>query len=610
MRSSALLSVLLLVAACARPEAAGPTYARDVAPILHRACASCHRPGQPAPFALLTYDDAARRCDLIAEMTANRVMPPWLMTHGNFAGDRRLSPQEIEVLSRWAAAGAPRGDAAAEPPPPQFPDGWQWRQPDLVVSAPVIRVPADGPNLFRNLVIPLPLTGLRFVEAVEIRPGSAAVHHAVLAVDSTATARRLDAMDAEPGFGGMAVGVAQPPDGHFLGWTPGKQLRRNPPGMAFRLRPGQDLLLQLHLVPTGKEETVAATVGFHFTDEPTTIEPFPLTLWNDRIDLAAGTKDFVLRDQVTVPVAIHLHRVYPHAHYLCRRMRAFVRPPAGEETTLFAIDAWDFNWQDDYEFAAPVAVAKGSVIGFEYWYDNSDGNPSNPHRPPQRVRFGQESSDEMGTLSLMVTLDQPTERPLLAEALLLHDLGRAGQDAGLWRQLAGVQREAGKPAQALAAAKRALQLAPEHADSHAELGLCHEQDRQLAAAEAAYREALRRDPEHGMANLQLGALLARAGQPAVAVRHFEVALRTLPNLPLLHCNLGTARFALEDGAGAERAYRQALLLEPQYAQARFLLGRLLLWQGRRREAREELLAAQQLRPGDAAIRAALAEVER
>ena len=84
-------------------------------------------------------------------------------------------------------------------------------------------VPADGPDVFRNFVLPMPLTERRYVRALEFRPGNARVlHHARILLDDTGEVRRLDGKEAAPGFGGMDVPGARFPDGHFLGWAPGK----------------------------------------------------------------------------------------------------------------------------------------------------------------------------------------------------------------------------------------------------------------------------------------------------------------------------------------------------------------------------------------------------
>lgn len=613
MSSLPTLSTTLLWAACLAAQSAGervPTYATDVAAIVHRACAGCHRPGQPAPFALLDYTSVHKRRDQIAEVTRQGLMPPWLPSHGDFAFDRRLSAAELATLQQWVAAGAPRGDPAVEPPAPEFVGGWQLGTPDLVVPAPLLAVPAAGADLVRNLVLPIPIDRLRYVEAIEIRPGNAAVHHAILGVDGTRESRRRDALDAEPGFPGMTLGGAVPPDGHFLGWTPGKSVQRQPAGQAFRLRPGDDFVLQLHLVPTGKPERVQAEIGLWFTEQPTTTTFVPIVLFSERIDIAPGERDFVLRDHVDLPVPVVVHAVYPHAHHLCRRMRATATLPDGSERLLFAIDAWDFDWQDDYRFRTPVELPAGSRIAIDYRYDNSEHNPNNPARPPQRVGFGQRSSDEMGTLTLSVALRDPADAAPLAEALVARELEKVPQAWNVWLRRARLERERGDLPAARRSLARVRELAPGSAETLVELGLCAELDRQPALARRCYEAALQLDPELGLAHLQLGALAGRAGDGAAALEHFEQSLRWLPNSPIVHHNLGTARFQLDQLAAARTHYERALQLAPDYFAPQFQLGRLLARSGQIDAARAALQRALSLRPGDAAVLAELAALAR
>ncbi|MEO6595716.1 MAG: tetratricopeptide repeat protein, partial [Planctomycetota bacterium] len=563
------------------------------------------------PFSLLSYDDVWKKRKQIVEVTGKRFMPPWLPTHGDFEDDRRLSFAAIETLRLWVEAGAPRGDATTEPPVPQFAKGWQLREPDLIVRArEAVTVPADGPNLFRNLVIPVDVDRMRYVEAVEIRPGSRAVHHAVLGTDLTRESRRLDALDAEPGFPGMTLGGAGPPDGHFVGWTPGKRVRRNAPGMAWRLWPGCDFVLQVHLTPLGKQETVQPEIGLYFTDAPTTIEPVPIVLFWDRIDIAAGETDYVLRDHLDVPVPITLHAIYPHAHFICRRMRGTATLPDKSERVLFQIDAWDFDWQDDYRFRDPIELPAGSRLSMEYVYDNSDGNPNNPQRPPRRVQFGQESSDEMGTLTFTVTVADRQQRSLLERAAVRRDLEKNPDAWVVWLRLARLEREAGNLPVALDAAQRAWRIDPSFPQPWLELGMCHELAGRLDEAERHYRQSLARDPGQGMAHVQLGGMLARSGRTEAAIGEMEQALATLPNLPTLHNNLATAYFVLDRLVEAETHYRRALELEPGYFNAQFNLGRALAREGRIDEARAALQRADSLRPGDAAVAKALGELER
>src|SRR5579863_3511026 len=99
------------IAGALSATAAPPTFNRDIAPILYKNCATCHRPGEVAPFSLLTYQDAAKRAKQIAAVTHSRFMPPWKAEpgYGSFQNERRLTDDQIAILADWAANGAPIG---------------------------------------------------------------------------------------------------------------------------------------------------------------------------------------------------------------------------------------------------------------------------------------------------------------------------------------------------------------------------------------------------------------------------------------------------------------------------------------------------------------------
>lgn len=590
---------------------AAPTWVDGVAAVVHRSCAECHRPGESGPFPLLTYDDAFRKRAQIARMVERRLMPPWLPTHGDFLDDRRLSPTDVDLVLAWVRAGAPRGDAAAEPAPPRFARGWQLGEPDLVLTAPEpVSVPADGPDRFRNLVIPTGLAELRHVAAVEIRPDSPAVHHAILRLDGTRNARRRDAADAEPGFGGMAMGLARAPDGHFVGWTPGKRVRRNPDGMAWRLWPGNDVVLQLHLTPTGRPESVRPRIGFYFTDQPTRVQPQAVVLYSEDIDIPPGARDHAVADHLVLPVAARLHGIYPHAHYLCRRMMAWATLPDGSRRELLRIDAWDFDWQDDYRYRQPVALPAGTRVEFDYRFDNSADNPANPHSPPRRVRHGLESTDEMATLTLMLVLEDASGAVALELAGAQRAVEKNAADHGSWCRLSAALRDAGQGAGAVAAARQAVARAPGQAAAHLELGASLEQQGDPGAAEPCYLEAIRLDPGQSVARMRLGGILARGGRSAAAIAQFEQALLVHPDLAALRNNLATALFAEGRLAEAEVHYQRTVQLDPDHFAAWFNLGRVLAGLDRAAEARAALARAAVLRPGEPAVQRALDELDR
>ncbi len=589
---------LLTLALWSALPAQAPTWAGEVASIVHRSCTPCHRPGQPAPFSLRTFEDVFKKRAFVLEVVNDGYMPPWQPVHGDFVGDRRLAAADVATIAAWVAAGAPRGDAAREPAPPQFASGWQLGAPDLVLEmSDALTVPASGADIVRNFVVPVALDRMRFVAAVEILPGNRAVHHAVLGVDRTRRSRQADARDPAPGFAGMTLGAAAPPDGHFLGWTPGKTVRRSPKGMSWRLFPGDDFVLQLHAVPVGKPERVRPKIGVWFTDEGMR-QPYELVmLFSEEIDLAPGARDVVVRDHLVLPVPVALHAIYPHAHYVCRRMSATATLPDGSKQRLFAIDAWDFDWQDDYLYREPVSLPAGTRVEMEYVYDNSEDNDNNPIRPPQRVRFGQESTDEMATLTLSLTVQSPQARDALALASVDRDLEKLPNAWNLLMRKSRLERARRNWGVAQRCIDRACEISPGAPDVWFERGVLAGMRQQPQQAERDFRRALQVDPGHAMSHMQLGTICALRRDDQGALRHFGAAVQALPNAPEAHQNFATANYASDRFDVAERHYRIALRLNPSYFNAQLNLGRVLLAQGRKAAARVELQRAAALRPG-------------
>jgi mono/diheme cytochrome c family protein/peroxiredoxin len=394
---------------CAIPKPPAPsgkvTFTRDVAPILFRHCASCHRPGHSGPFPLLTFRDAASRAETIAQVTAARIMPPWLPAEGppHFQDERRLNPKEIATLRDWAAQGAPQGDPAHLPQLPAFRDGWLLGAPDLIVHMPrPFEIPAAGPDQYRCFVLPLKVPEDRWVRAVEFHPGNRAiVHHSLIFADASSAARRRDAED--PGDGYRCFGVPGfLPSASYGGWTPGMDPRPYPDGVAFRLHRNADIVLQVHYHSTGKPETDQSSLGLYFTNEEPTRRVMDVALGSRAIDIPAGESSYIVRDHFTLPVGVLAVGIIPHAHYLCRRMRAVASLPDGRSLTLIDIPDWDFNWQQNYRYRRPFTLPAGTLLEMEFTYDNSAANPRNPSTPPVRVLYGPDSTDEMAGLHLQV----------------------------------------------------------------------------------------------------------------------------------------------------------------------------------------------------------------
>jgi Flp pilus assembly protein TadD len=590
------------------PIAAPVTFARHVAPILHQHCAPCHRPGGPAPFGLLSYQDARQRARTIVEMTRSRRMPPWLPEpgHGEFAGARRLTDGEIQTLARWLEEGASEGAAADLPPAPKFPDGWRLGTPDVIVKLPqAYTLAAGGPEVWRNFVIPIPVSTTRYVRTVELNPGRASfVHHALMGVDSTRSSRRRDARDGEPGFDGMDMGDAQAPDGHLLGWTPGMTPFPGVDGKAWRLEPGTDLILQLHMVPSGKVEAANPTVGLYFSDAPPVGAPMHLLRLDadSAIDIPAGEQRFTVFDAFRLPVDVDVLAAYPHAHFLATTMEGDAVLPDGSVVRLIRIDDWDFKWQDVYRYAKPVSLPKGTTIRMRYAYDNSSGNPRNPHRPPKRVVAGMRSSDEMAHLQLQVQTRTVSDLASLKEAASRHALAKNPRDPWPYYELGNALRERGDAAGAIDHYRAALERDPNHAAAHNNLGTV------LAAVDRdddairEYREALRVEPDFADAHYNFANSLRSAGRLDEAITHYRDALKSEPHFASARNNLGQVLGSQGKLDAAIVEFREAVRIDPGSAEAHNNLGAGLGLLGRFDEAIAHLREALRLEPEHAGAR--------
>lgn len=434
---TALFAACLLLAAVSMPPVAGqaqsgtepPTFSGAIAEILYENCVECHRTGGAAPFPLVSYEEVVKRGALIADVTESRYMPPWHAAHGygEFVGERSLTDRQIALIGEWVARGMPQGDPAGMPGLPAFTDGWQLGEPDLVLEMSAgFDVPAAGPDVYRNFVLPTGLAEDRWVRAVELRPRArTAVHHALFAYASGGSLSERDGADGQPGFAGnMAVGVLPGPGGSggLGGWAVGGRAMVFPEGMEARLPAGSDFLLQVHFHPTGKAETETSTVGLYFSDTPPTkaaasIELPALFGFGAGIDIPAGEANYTVRDAFTLPADVRVHSAYAHAHYLGREMKVDAVLPDGSRRVLLWIDDWDFNWQEFYAYADPVTLPRGTRLEATLTYDNSSGNPGNPHNPPQRVQWGLESVDEMGTVGLLLEILDRADEAALRQAL-------------------------------------------------------------------------------------------------------------------------------------------------------------------------------------------------
>jgi tetratricopeptide (TPR) repeat protein/mono/diheme cytochrome c family protein len=556
------------------------TFNRDIAPILYRSCARCHRPGEAGPFSLLTYADAKSHARQIDAVTKRRFMPPWLPEPGElkFADELRLSDSEIAQIQAWVEQGSLEGNPSDLPPVPKFAEGWQLGKPDIILkAAQPYALPASGSDNYWNFVFRAPVDRTRWLKAMEIRPGDKRlVHHANVLVDRQQNGRRQEREPGE-GFGGMELTIeseAFDPDSHFLFWKPGSIPYVEPDSMALRLDKDTDLILNAHLQPSGKAETIQPTLGLYFTDKPATQYPILVQLENDRmLDIPAGDRHFVVTDEFTLPTDVDVLAIYPHAHYLGKDLQAIAKFPDGRSQTLIHIPDWNLNWQAVYRYAQPVRLPKGTTISMNFSYDNSDDNVRNPNDPPQRVLAGNRAVDEMAHLWLQVLPENAAQekedpRILIVEAMARHNLQKNPEDFEAHYNLAALLMGRGETQEALAHFAQANRIRPNEPTVNNAFG---------AALLAAGRSeesiphltaALNARPDYFDARYNLGNALASLGDFRGALAQFQAAVRINPEDANAEANLGSAFAETGDLKQAKLHYERALRLDPKHQLAR------------------------------------------
>jgi Tfp pilus assembly protein PilF len=605
------VAMLVVLAACSgttkqaeQTAARALTFNGDIAPILFDNCASCHRPiddaapraaatsgpaspkpsakagssADPlcvagAPFSVLDYDAVRRYAPAIASAVQRRAMPPWLPEpgYGEFAHERRLRDDQIALITRWVESGAPEGNPADAPKPPTFSGGWQLGTPDLVLTLPEAYVLQPGSrDVFRNFVIPVPITTTRYVRAVEFRADRPQVlHHADLAVDRGRVSRALDRAEPGPGFETMDGGEVY----NVYGWSPGKVPTLEPAEHAWTLEPGTDFVLLLHMIATATSEPVQPTIGLFFSDTPPTRTPISVKLEAKGIDLPAGEANYVVEDSYVLPVDVDALSIYPHAHYLGKEMRGTATLPDGSQQDLLWIRQWDFRWQDRYRYRTPLFLPRGTRVAMRFTFDNSAENPNNRADPPQHVRSGPRSTDEMAQLWLEVVPRRAEDAAVLDTDFVRRTL------------LAGVAK-----------AELDVRLDPQLAAARNVLATRYLQGGRVADAKAQLEEALRLDPRAAEAHSNLGVLLQAQGLLNEGMEHLRTAVRLKPKGDSVHFNLGGGLLAVGQPDAAMREFRTAIALNPENADAHFNLGVILGPRNQLDEAITHLRRAVEINP--------------
>jgi tetratricopeptide (TPR) repeat protein len=412
---------------------------------------------------------------------------------------------------------------------------------------------------------------------------------------------------------GFAEGV-HVPDGHLLGWTPGRAPSMATGQNAWRLEARSDLVVQLHMLPQNIPQVVQPTIGLYFSETQAATVPTPVRfrLGSHTIDIPAGATSHVVTDSYALPVDVDVLSVNPHAHYLARDIKGFATLPDGSRRWLIWIRDWNFNWQDVYEYATPVRLPRGTTLTMEFTYDNSAGNPRNPYSPPRRVEYGPRSADEMGDLWLQLLPLNPGDRAVLvrddgdrttAEAVREAELRlRETPDAERHNLVAARYIEAGRLQEAEAALQQALRLRPGYARARGNLGTVLQARGKVAEAIEQFRQALMLEPGSFDLQLKLGTALNTDGRFREALPYLERAFTLDPDSAEAHNNLAVALGSLGRIDEAIPHFRQAIRLKSDYADAEANLGTALDAVGARAEALEHLRRALEIQPDHAEAR--------
>lgn len=572
-----------------------PTFANDIAPILYKNCVVCHNPKGVGPFSLIEYQQVRKRGGDIAEVVASRYMPPWKPSpeYGpSLRNARGLDESEIQKIQHWVASGSHSGDLAKVLPVPKFPTGWTLGEPDVVLEFPEpYTLSADGIDSYRNFVIPFTQATTRYVKAVEFLPQThLSIHHAVIFMDESSWSRSQDAEDETPGFGSMNLsGLSNPQEGIFIGWAPGSMPYEAYPGTEWKLSPRVDFVVQLHMLPTGKPEKISPKIGIYLSDRPPTKPSAFLLLSAPKINIPAGEANYLVRESIHLPMETHILGVFPHAHFLGKDMKIYADLPDGGRQGLLWIPDWDFNWQTDYRFKVPLTLPADSRLVMEYIYDNSAENLRNPFSPPQPIRLGFRSIDEMGEVAIHLFLNSPDDLPKLDRMRLDYEIEREGGLAPYYHKIGRDYRAAGDLERAEDMLRSSLRVNPRQSKVYNTLGNLLEERGLFNEVESQYQAALAEDPSYLEAKINLAHFLFQEkGEGQRALRLTQEILRGFPSefqASILQSNI---LVSLGRPSAALKVLSTCAQENPKESYPQLLLGQVHLVRGDLEEARTYL----------------------
>ena len=386
------------------------TYAKDIAPLLNKHCVECHRPGTEAPFVLTSYEKAAAKARVIAEVVEEQRMPPWFAHpgFGKFMNQRSLTSEERETIVQWARNGKAPGDLSQAPKPPEFPETkWLIGEPDLIITAAKPQqLPATGYVDYRYVVLPYVFPYDTWVQGVQIMPSNnKVVHHANLAINLPDKG-----YDEDESF--------------ITGKVPGGIPVDLNSGLAIMIPKGSSLVYQIHYVTTGKAETDQISVGLRFAKEPIRKRVHYKIIGDYKFEIPPGAPAHPVTAQKTLECDATGIALFSHMHLRGKDTTFIAHYPDGRNENLLVLPNYSFDWQLGYVWDRGAQhFPKGTKIECSSHFDNSPFNPYNPD-PGAVVKNGPQTHNEMmqgfffytdDAESLNVRVDPKTGKEILPE---------------------------------------------------------------------------------------------------------------------------------------------------------------------------------------------------
>ena len=406
-----------------------PTFYKDVIPILEQHCQGCHRPGEIAPFSLVTYQETKPWAPEILHAIEDHKMPPWFADPccGHFANDPSLSPQQLATIADWVKAGAPAGDRKDAPPAPHWAAGWNIAPPELVLKMPrPVRIPATGDVEYTYEIVPTNFAEGKWVEMSELRPSARNhVHHAVAYIRPPESSWLRGAPVGVPFTASTLHDPRLMHDAHsttsdlLVVYAPGSSPESFPSGMAKFIPAHSDLIFQMHYTTNGRAASDQSSLGLVFSKHSPKQRVLTLQLANDHdtIPIPPNADNYRVQVSGTLPNDALLLSFFSHMHLRGKKFEYNIVYSDGKRETLLRVN-YDFYWQLSYVLAQPRRLPAGTKLEAVAWYDNSKNNLHNPD-PNTSVKWGDQTYNEMmvGFFDGAVPVEMDKERFFIRRAI-------------------------------------------------------------------------------------------------------------------------------------------------------------------------------------------------